>query len=163
LKRIKFLKKFVDYKKPTGKTNEYNDNNNPNKTASNSNNNINYKNIQTANINKEELLKFVYDISSQNLTASSFKYALRNLKDDQKEKEEYFLVKKFIKIFFEIFIFNFKINNFIKLFKFLNIKLIILKKKINPNYIPNIFQNDIDKDALVDIFTCLRGIINRSK
>ena len=107
LKRIKFLKKFVDYKKPTGKTNEYNDNNNPNKTASNSNNNINYKNIQTANINKEELLKFVYDISSQNLTASSFKYALRNLKDDQKEKEEYFLVKKFIKIFFEIFIFNF--------------------------------------------------------
>ncbi len=58
------------------------------------NNSINDKNIQTANINKEELLKFVYDISSQNLTASSIKYALRNLKNDQKEKEEYLLVKK---------------------------------------------------------------------
>jgi hypothetical protein len=102
LKRIKFFKKFEDNKKITGKTNEnkdYNSNNNPNQTASKSNNNINFKNIQTANINKEELLKFVYDISSQNLTASSFKYALRNLKNDQIEKEEYFLVKKFIKYF----------------------------------------------------------------
>ena len=64
-----------------------------NKTNNSSNKPNNVKNIQTANINKEELLKFVYDISFQNLTASSFKYALRNLKNDQKEKEEYILVK----------------------------------------------------------------------
>ncbi len=66
---------------------------NKTKTSKVNNNSINNKNIQTANINKEELLKFVYDISSQNLTASSIKYALRNLKNDQKEKEEYLLVK----------------------------------------------------------------------
>jgi len=63
-----------------------------NKTNNSSNKPNNVKNIQTANINKEELLKFVYDISTQNLTASSLKYALRNLKDDQREKEEYILV-----------------------------------------------------------------------
>jgi len=69
-----------------------NDNNNIKLPASRLINNINNKNIQTATINKEELLKFVYDISFQNLTASSFKYAMRNLKHDQKEKEEYILV-----------------------------------------------------------------------
>ncbi len=63
-----------------------------NKANNSSNKPNNVKNIQTANINKEELLKFVYDISTQNLTASSLKYALRNLKDDQREKEEYILV-----------------------------------------------------------------------
>jgi hypothetical protein len=47
-------------------------------------------------IKKDELLKFVYDLSSQNLNASSFKYAMRNLKNDQFEKEEYLLVYIFL-------------------------------------------------------------------
>lgn len=66
----------------------------------------NYKNLQTPNINKEELLKFVYDLTSQNLTASSFKYAFRNLKNNQKEKEEYLLVNiyKFIIFLFSVFL-----------------------------------------------------------
>lgn len=103
---LKFWKKVFNiiYLEQTKKSeknkenkNDYNSNNydSNNSSAVTPKPNQNFKNIQTANINKEELLKFVYDISTQNLTASSFKYALRNLKDDQKEKEEYILVIKF--------------------------------------------------------------------
>ena len=59
---------------------------------------LNKRPIQTPTIKKEELLKFVYDMSSEKLTASSFKYAMRNLSNDQKEKEDYLLV---------LFLFNF--------------------------------------------------------
>ena len=55
---------------------------------------ISYKNINFSDkIKKEDLIKFVYDLTSENLTASSFKYAMRNLKNNQSEKEIYLLVK----------------------------------------------------------------------
>lgn len=40
----------------------------------------------------EEITKFVYDMSRENLTSSTFKYALRNFKDNAKEKDDYLLV-----------------------------------------------------------------------
>lgn len=39
----------------------------------------------------EEMVKFVYDITTENLSASSFKYAFRNFKNNEKEKQEYLL------------------------------------------------------------------------
>lgn len=42
-------------------------------------------------LKKEEISKFVYDITTQNLTASSFKYAFRNFGSDITAKKDYLL------------------------------------------------------------------------
>jgi tetratricopeptide (TPR) repeat protein len=80
------------------------------------------KNLPT--IKSEDMVKFVYDITSEKLSASSFKYAFRNFKNNEKEKQEYLL-------------------------------------KINPAYISKIFVNDLDKEILNELFTCMKGILMR--
>lgn len=40
-------------------------------------------------IKNEEIVKFVYDITKENITSSNFKFALRNLKDNKNEKIEF--------------------------------------------------------------------------
>jgi tetratricopeptide (TPR) repeat protein len=77
-------------------------------------------------IKSEEMVKFVYDITTENLSASSFKYAFRNFKNNEKEKQDYLL-------------------------------------KINPAYMPKIFVNDLDKDILNELFTCMKGILLRDQ
>jgi tetratricopeptide (TPR) repeat protein len=47
--------------------------------------------LTNVTIKDEEIVKFVYDITKENLTSSSFKYGLRNLKS-LSEKEEYLSV-----------------------------------------------------------------------
>jgi hypothetical protein len=42
-------------------------------------------------LSNEEIRKFVYDFTKENLTSSSFKFAFRNFEDDLKEKEEFLL------------------------------------------------------------------------
>lgn len=93
---------------------------NPKSTSTNKNT-IEYSNNI---IKSEDIVKFVYDITRENLTSSSFKYAFRNFKDNSKEKEEYLL-------------------------------------KINPTYLPKVFVNDLDKDILLDLLECLKGIVKR--
>ncbi len=75
-------------------------------------------------ISCEEIKKFVYDMTKENLTASSFKFAFRNFGENWQEKEEFLL-------------------------------------KVNPNYLPQIFLNDIDKNVLIEILNCLKSILNR--
>ena len=48
--------------------------------------------IANSTVKKEELIDFIYDITTQNLTASSFKFAFRNFKNNNDEKEVYLLV-----------------------------------------------------------------------
>lgn len=48
--------------------------------------------VANSSVKKEELVDFIYDITTQNLTASSFKFAFRNLKNNDDEKEAYLLV-----------------------------------------------------------------------
>jgi len=52
--------------------------------------------IANSTVKKEELVEFIYDITTQNLTASSFKFAFRNFKNNDDEKEAYLLVKYII-------------------------------------------------------------------
>jgi len=75
-------------------------------------------------ISSDEIKKFVYDMTKENLTASSFKFAFRNFGDNWQEKEQFLL-------------------------------------KVNPNYLPQIFVNDIDKNVLIEILNCLKSILNR--
>lgn len=91
-------------------------------TSSTSKVNTNIQNI----LSSEEIKKFVYDLTKENLTSSSFKFAFRNFDDNVKEKEEFLL-------------------------------------KINPNYLPKIFMNDMDKNILIEILNCLRSILKRTK
>ena len=48
--------------------------------------------VANSSVKKEELVDFIYDITTQNLTASSFKFAFRNFKNNDDEKEAYLLV-----------------------------------------------------------------------
>ncbi len=99
-----FLLYQIENEKTKGKLNEIKRENGLEiENEKDDNNNNNKRPLQTPKIKKEELLKFVYDMSSENLNASTFKYAMRNLNNDQKEKEDYLLVN--IKII--IIIFNF--------------------------------------------------------
>lgn len=48
-------------------------------------------------IKKEELLEFIYDMTKEKLTSSSFKYALRNFKDSTTEKDDFIMVSYIVK------------------------------------------------------------------
>ena len=43
-------------------------------------------------LSSEEIRKFVYDLTKENLTSSSFKLAFRNFEGNLKEKEEFLLL-----------------------------------------------------------------------
>ena len=49
---------------------------------------------ELANKKKDDLNSFAYDVAMSNLTASSFKYAFRNFKEDTAEKDKFLLVSK---------------------------------------------------------------------
>ena len=61
-----------------------------------------------------------------NINASSFKYAFRNLGNDIKKKKDYLL-------------------------------------KVNPEFFPQIFKTDLDKDTLLDIIKCLKIVENEGQ
>jgi hypothetical protein len=61
-----------------------------------------------------------------NINASSFKYAFRNLGNDIPAKKDYLL-------------------------------------KVNPEFFPQIFKTDLDKDTLLDIVKCLKIVENQGQ
>jgi hypothetical protein len=77
-------------------------------------------------IKKEEIKQFIYDTTMNNINASSFKYAFRNLGNDIPAKKDYLL-------------------------------------KVNPEFFPQIFKTDLDKDTLLDIIKCLKIVENEGQ
>jgi len=77
-------------------------------------------------IKKEEIKQFIYDTTMNNINASSFKYAFRNLGNDIPAKKDYLL-------------------------------------KVNPEFFPQIFKTDLDKDTLLDIVKCLKIVENQGQ
>lgn len=52
-------------------------------------------------LKKDEVINFIYDLTKERLTSSSFKYALRSFKDNNLEKSEFILVNKKLYYFYK--------------------------------------------------------------